>query len=148
MVLPQYEAGRLITAPGAVTLVGAFRRYSGSTGSGKFSLAASAWKLFQSAMILVGPAGASSSTSRSDRTCPVGRATANISPSCTETPDGVSVPKPVFAWWRKRTQWVTRLIWLTPPQVNWVPRGRMFHCKDQKLWRAGTPAREPYRAPA
>ena len=31
-----------MTAPGAVTLVGAFSRYNGSAGSGIFSLAASA----------------------------------------------------------------------------------------------------------
>ena len=36
------EPGRRITAPGAATLVVAFRRYKGSGGSGWFSLAASA----------------------------------------------------------------------------------------------------------
>src|ERR1700704_882745 len=57
-------------------------------------------------MILLGSAGASSSTSPSGNCCPLGFAVPNISPSCTAMVDCVSVPKPVLPWWRKRIQFV------------------------------------------
>src|SRR3981189_1505531 len=59
-------------------------------------------------MILLGSAGASSSTSPSGNCCPLGFAVPNISPSCTAMVDRASVPKPALPWWRKRIQFVMR----------------------------------------
>src|ERR1700692_2986036 len=125
-----------MTAPGAATLDGAFRRYNGSAGSGTFSLAARAWKLFQSAMILLGLAGASSSTSDKASCRPFGLAPPNISPSCTDISDCVSVPKPVLPWWRKRTQLVMRDAIMQRPGL-WFPYGGQFRHRAPRFWRDG-----------
>src|SRR5712672_2175198 len=59
-------------------------------------------------MILLGSAGASSSTSPSGNCCPLGFEVPNISPLCTAMVDCASVPKPALPWWRKRIQFVMR----------------------------------------
>src|SRR5713226_4742921 len=79
-------------------------------------------------MILVGSAGASSSTSPNASSCPLGLVAPNISPSCTEMPDGVSVPKLALPWWRKRIQLVT-------PAIAVVKSGDPRALRNQRQYR-------------
>src|SRR3990167_6904497 len=70
---PAYDAGPQMVWPPARNEFGAFNRYSGSGGAVRLSLAASAWKLFQSAIIFVGTHGVSSVTSASGTVALVAR---------------------------------------------------------------------------
>src|SRR3989344_5905367 len=79
--LPEYEAGTRMVWPPARNEFGALSRYSGSGGAVRLSLAARAWKLFHSAIILVGTQGVSSVTSASGTVALVARGAENMSPS-------------------------------------------------------------------
>ena len=80
-------------------------RYSGSAGTAKLSFSPKAWKLFHSAMTLVGWTGISSLTSASGNIRSVGIAAVNMSPSQILTRSPSRVPKRIVLPSLKRTQW-------------------------------------------
>src|SRR5688500_1400366 len=100
--LPSHSGLRM-GSPAARKELGAFSRYSGSAGTGSWSFSPSAWKLFHSAMTLLGWVGVSSLSSSSAKTLPVGSGAANMSPRCSRTCLPSSVPKPVLPPRSKRT---------------------------------------------
>src|SRR5574340_267452 len=78
-------------------------RYSGSWGIAAFSFAASAWKLFQIAIILLGWVGVSSLTADSASVRDVASGLLNISPWYTVIVLPCSLPKPDWPACSKRS---------------------------------------------
>src|SRR5450759_4084852 len=70
-ILPLKDRGKRMVSPPARNELLVLTRYSGSLGIAAFSFAASAWKLFQTASILVGWVGVSSLTADNASVCDV-----------------------------------------------------------------------------
>src|ERR1700721_858030 len=80
-IFPAYAAGRRISSPGPAAQLAGFIRKSGYFGTAFPSLIASAWKLFQRAMILLGEHGHRSVTADSASSLPLGACVAYMSPA-------------------------------------------------------------------